>query len=71
MKKVEFDEKGMTKWHWRVLSPNNLRLSKNTQIKSFTVIDAMIGMVVENDVKTGFGCSILSYSSIDKENQAG
>jgi acetyltransferase-like isoleucine patch superfamily enzyme len=62
-----FDDKGMTQWYWRVLHPENLRLGKNIQIGSFTVIDAMESVEIEDNVKIGFGCIILSYSSIDKK----
>ena len=60
-----FDDKGMTQWFWRVLHQDNLRLGKNVQIGSFTVIDAMNGVDIEDEVQIGFGCSILSHSSID------
>lgn len=63
--KPEFDEMGMTQWYWRVLHPENLELANDTEIGSFTVIDAMKGVKIEKNVKIGFGCSILSYSSID------
>jgi acetyltransferase-like isoleucine patch superfamily enzyme len=63
----KFDDKGMTQWYWRVLHPENFKLGKNVQIGSFTVIDAMKDIEIEDDVKIGFGCSILSYSSIDKK----
>lgn len=65
--KPKFDEKGMTQWFWRVLHPENLKLGENTQIGSFTVIDAMKGVEIEDDVKIGFNCVIISYSSIDKK----
>ena len=60
-----FDDKGMTQWFWRVLHPEKLKLGKNVQIGSFTVIDAMNGVDIEDEVQIGFGCSILSHSSID------
>jgi acetyltransferase-like isoleucine patch superfamily enzyme len=59
----KFDKKGMTQWYWRALK------LKKAQIGSFTVIDAMNGVEIEEDVKIGFGCVILSFSSID--NKAG
>lgn len=63
-----FDEMGMTQWYWRVLHPDKLVLGENTQIGTFTIIDAMCGVVIENDVMVGFGCSLLSYSSIDNKS---
>jgi acetyltransferase-like isoleucine patch superfamily enzyme len=61
-----FDAKGLTQWYWRVLHSENFKLGENVQIGSFTAIDAMNGVEIENDVKVGFGCVILSYSSIDQ-----
>jgi acetyltransferase-like isoleucine patch superfamily enzyme len=60
-----FNEKGLTQWYWRVLHRENLRLGENTEIGSFSVIDAQEGVDIGDDVKIGFGCHILSYSSID------
>jgi acetyltransferase-like isoleucine patch superfamily enzyme len=60
-----FNEMGMTQWYWRVLHRENLRLGDNTEIGSFSVIDAQEGVDIGDDVKIGFGCHILSYSSID------
>lgn len=67
MKKQEptFDEMGFTKWMWRVLHVENLILGKNSEIGSFTVIDAKEGITIEDDVKIGWSCSIISASSID------
>jgi acetyltransferase-like isoleucine patch superfamily enzyme len=63
--KPKYDEYGMTQWGWRVLNRENFVLGERVQIGTFTVIDAKEGVVIEDDVKIGFGCSILSYSSID------
>lgn len=63
----QFDEKGFTQWYWRVLYPENFKFRKKVKIGSFTVIDAMKGVEIEDNVEIGFGCSILSYSSIDKK----
>ncbi len=60
-------EMGMTQWYWRVSHRKNFKLGKNVEIGSFAMIDARHGMVIEDDVKIGFGCAILSYSSIDKK----
>lgn len=66
-KNAEYDEQGLTQWFWRVLHPENFELGKNVQIGSFTAIDAMKGVRIEDDVKIGFNCTILSYSSIDRK----
>ena len=63
-----FDEKGMTQWHWIVKHHHNLELGENTEIGSFVLIDAYRGVVIEDNVKIGFGAVILSYSSIDQKS---
>lgn len=65
--KPQFDDIGLTQWYWRVLHHENLELGENTEIGSFTVIDAFKGVKIDDDVKIGFGCTILSYSSIDNK----
>jgi acetyltransferase-like isoleucine patch superfamily enzyme len=60
-----FDKRGVTQWTWRALHPQRLKLGKNTEIGSFTSIDAKEGVEIEDNVKIGFGCVILSFSSID------
>ncbi len=63
----KYDERGLTQWYWRVLYPENLVLGRNVQIGSFTVIDAMKGVRIDDNVRIGFGCTIISYSSIDEK----
>jgi acetyltransferase-like isoleucine patch superfamily enzyme len=60
-----FDSKGMTQWYWRVLHKDNLKLGSNTEIGSFTVIDAYNNVIIGDNVKIGFNCTIISHSSID------
>ena len=64
----KFDSTGMTQWHWKVLHKENFILGNNTQIGSFTVIDAENGVTIEDDVKIGWNCTIMSYSSIDRKS---
>ena len=64
----EFDEIGMTQWFWRVSHRENFKLGNNVEIGSFIMIDARKGVTIEDDVKVGFGCVILSYSSIDNKS---
>jgi len=61
----KYDKYGMTQWSWRVLHTENFVLGKRVEIGTFTIIDATKGVVIENNTKIGWGCSILSYSSID------
>ena len=58
---------GMTQWSWRVVGLNNFILGNNVEIGTFTVIDAKGGVTIEDNVKIGWSCSILSYSSIDNK----
>lgn len=64
----KFDETGMTQWGWRVSYRENFKLGDNVEIGTFTMIDARHGVEIEDEVKIGFGCSILSHSSIDKKS---
>ena len=63
-----YDEMGVTQWLWRVSHNENFVLGKEVEIGSFTMIDARNGVIIEDDVKIGFGCAILSYSSIDNKS---
>lgn len=67
MEKPKYNKYGLTQWYWRVLHKENFKLGKNTQIGSFTVIDAKEGVEIEDDAKIGFNCTILSFSSIDQK----
>jgi acetyltransferase-like isoleucine patch superfamily enzyme len=64
----QFNEMGMTQWYWRVSHRENFKLGVNTEIGSFTMIDAQEGVEIQDDVKIGFGCVILSHSSIDNKS---
>jgi acetyltransferase-like isoleucine patch superfamily enzyme len=61
----EFDESGMTKWQWMCQYHENLELGKNTDIGSFTYINARYGVEIQEDVQIGSHCSIYSWSTID------
>ncbi len=65
--KPEYTEYGMTQWNWLVRYRNNFQLGENTQIGAFTVIDAMNGVTIQDNVKIGFSCVILSNSTIDNK----
>jgi UDP-2-acetamido-3-amino-2,3-dideoxy-glucuronate N-acetyltransferase len=64
----EYDEMGMTQWYWRVSHREKFKLGNNTEIGTFTMIDALNGVTIEDDVKIGFSCSILSNSTIDDKH---
>lgn len=63
-----FNDYGMTQWNWLVRHRENFKLGKDTQIGSFTVIDAMVGVEIQDNALIGFGVVILSYSSIGKKS---
>jgi len=63
-----FDENGMTQWFWRVTHRENFSLGNNVEIGSFTIIDAMNSVNIEDNVKIGWNCSIMSNSTIDGKN---
>lgn len=66
----EFDKDGMTRWHWKCQHPEKLALGIGTDIGSFTYINALKGVVIEEDVQIGSHCSIYTVSTIDdKEGQ--
>ena len=63
--KPKYNKIGMTQWNWRVVGLDNFILGNNVEIGSFTIIDAKEGVTIEDNVKIGWSCSILSYSTID------
>lgn len=68
--KPKYSNYGWTQWGWLVRHRKNFKLGKNTQIGAGTIIDAMEGVVIEDNVKIGFGVKILSYSKIgDKKGK--
>ena len=62
-----FSEYGMTQWFWIARHHENLKLGKQVQIGSFTVLDCNYGMEIKDNVKIGYGCVIISYSSVDNK----
>ena len=55
----------MTTWGWTVAHPENLVLGKYVDIGAFTYINALQGIVIEDDVEIGSGCAVYSVSTID------
>jgi len=60
-----FDKFGMTQWFWRVTHKENFSLGKKVEIGTFTVIDATHSVSIEDNVKVGWNCTIMSNSTID------
>ena len=63
----EFDENGMTKWHWMCQNNDSLSLGKDTDIGAFTYINAKYGVEIQENVQIGSHCSIYSWSTIDNK----
>lgn len=56
-----------TKWHWKVQGVKNFILGRETDIGSFTYINAQAHVVIEDGVEIGSHCSIYSVSTIDNK----
>lgn len=63
-----FNKYGLTQWYWIARHHENLKLGKNVQIGAFTLLDCMKEMEIQDNVKIGWSCTIISYSSIDKKS---
>jgi len=59
-----------TIYNWVVLNPHKLLLGTNTDIGAFTLIQALNGVVIDDDVQIGSHCSIYSESTIDNKSGA-
>jgi acetyltransferase-like isoleucine patch superfamily enzyme len=56
-----------TKYHWLVQHAAGLELGYKTDIGAFTYINALYGVVLEQDVQIGSHCSLYSVSTIDNK----
>ena len=57
-----------TKYNWVVQNLEGLELGFETDIGAFSYINALHGVVIEDNVQVGSHCSIYSVSTIDKTN---
>lgn len=64
-KKPKIEHGKLTQWNWVVQHPKNLNLGKNTDIGAFCYINALNGVVIEQEVQIGAHCAIYSVSTID------
>ena len=64
----EIKEGQLTKYNWLVQNLDGFVLGKNTDIGSFSYINALNGVVLEDNVQVGSHCSIYSVSTIDNKN---
>ena len=65
--KPRFTEYGLTQWFWLVRYKENFKLGENVEIGSFTVIGCEHGVEIEDNVKIGYHCVIISESTIDNK----
>lgn len=68
-KKPKIIEGKPTKYNWIVQNLKGLVLGSKTDIGAFTYINALHGVIIEDNVQIGSHCSIYSVSTID--NNAG
>ena len=61
----EIPEGGLTKYNWMVQHKENLKLGHRTDIGAFCYINALHGVVIEDQVQLGSHCSVYSISTID------
>ena len=54
-----------TKYNWLVQNLDGLILGRETDIGAFSYINALNGVVIEDNVQIGSHCSIYSISTID------
>ena len=55
----------LTKYNYIVQYPKNLKTGKNFDIGTFTYLNCMYGIEIQNNVQIGSHCSIYSNSTID------
>ena len=63
-----FTEYGLTQWHWLVRHKENFKLGRNVEIGSFTLIGCEHGVEIQDNVKIGYHCVIMSDSTIDNRH---
>lgn len=64
-KKPVIEHNKLTKYHYLVQYPENLKLGHGFDIGSFTYINSKFGVEIQDNVQIGSHCSIYSHSTID------
>ena len=67
-RKPKIIEGKLTKYNWLVQNLEGLVLGSKTDIGAFTYINALNGVVIEENVQIGSHCSIYSVSTIDNNS---
>jgi len=66
-KPPQIEDGKLTEFSWLVKHKDNLQLGLRTDIGAFTYINALRGVVIEDEVQIGSHCSIYSISTIDNK----
>ena len=66
-KAPEFDNDGMTKWHWKCQHHEKLKIGKHVDIGAFTYINAKHEVELQDNVQVGSHCSLYTVSTIDNK----
>ena len=62
----DIEDGKLSKYNWVVQNVSGLELGFETDIGSFSYINALHGVVIEDNVQIGSHCSIYSASTIDE-----
>lgn len=62
------DTYGLTEWLWLVRHKENFICGENVEIGNFTVIGCEYGVTIEDNVKIGYLCAIMSDSTVDNKH---
>jgi perosamine synthetase len=63
----EIKNRELNKYNWLVLHKENLKLSRNTDIGAFSLLDASESISIGENVKIGSHCSLYSRTDIDNK----
>ena len=65
---IVFDKYCMTQWYWLARHKENLVIGDRVEIGNFTIIGAEYGVEIQDDVRIGYHCTIMSDSTVDNKH---
>ena len=65
---MDAESYGLTEWLWLVRHKENFTCGNNVEIGNFTVIGCEYGVTIEDNVKIGYLCAIMSDSTVDNKH---